>query len=223
VQRVKLCWTLAAGGTVLGLDPPEPACHPDNPLGIGMLDESRSAADRDYPASQIEAPDQPLEQARGTAIPAGFGPVSPWWRSRQRHAGTYDAAWQANRHPLLPENFDEHFWQAAAPGMVIEPWLEGDERITLGNLTAIQPVFETALPGIRLVLRVHRPGEHYEDRELALDGVHFDLRDDALDCFITWRVHFPLNEATLARLVLRAVDMGYRRLKRPMFKSASQP
>jgi hypothetical protein len=215
VQRVKLCWTLASGGPTLGLDPPEPKVHLDNPLGAGLLDEGRTARDRSYAAPQIEALHQPIAEIGAAAEPAGFGPLSPWWRPRLRHAGTYDETWRDHRHPLLPEDFDDRFWQVAPPGMVIEPWLQGDERILLGNLSVQHRLLDTVLPSFRLVVRVHPPSGGYEDRELALDGVHFDLRDDRLDCFLTWRVRFPLNDAGMARLVLRAVDMQYRHLPRP--------
>jgi hypothetical protein len=70
------------------------------------------------------------------------------------------------------------------------------------------------LPRIRMVVRVHRPGAAAEDRELALDGVQFDLREGGAECQLTWRTHFPLPEAARAAMSLRATDMQYRRLPR---------
>ena len=212
--RVPLCWQLAGGGTLLGLDQSDPASeHPDNPLGAGLLDRNRSKPVA-YRAPQIESVDHPAGSSLEQAHPVGFGLIPPWWRLRRRHAGTYDPAWQRDRHPLLPLDFDDRFWQAAHPDMVVSPWLEGDEAFALTNLLADRPRFEGRLPGVRVVVRVHRDRASVEDRALALDGVHFDLRDGRRDCFLTWRVCFPLEDAVHARLVVRDTGMDYRRRPR---------
>lgn len=211
---VPMDWRHAAGGPSLGSPDDEPRPHPDNPLGPGVLDERRAAWDRSWPAAQIEPTDAPLAASRAAAAPAGFGLVPPWWPCRLRHAGAYDAVWRESRHPLLPEDFDDRFWQAAAPGMVVEPWLEGGAPFTLTNLHPVHAELSGFLPRIRMVVRVHRPGAAAEDRELALDGVQFDLREGGAECHLTWRTHFPLPEAARAAMSLRATDMQYRRLPR---------
>ncbi len=73
------------------------------------------------PAPTIEAADAPITRWDAMPPPAGFGPVPPWWRPRQQHAGTYDEAWLAERHPLLPRDFDERFWHCARPASSRRP------------------------------------------------------------------------------------------------------
>jgi hypothetical protein len=48
--------------------------------------------------------------------PAGFGPIACHWQPRVGFAGTYGDAWVANRLPLLPDDFDDRFFQSA-PGI----------------------------------------------------------------------------------------------------------
>ncbi|MFD1745662.1 DUF2169 domain-containing protein [Rhizobium helianthi] len=82
--------------------------------------------------------------------PAGFAPVSPFWKDRAALAGTYDDDWFNTRHPLLPHNFDYSFWQAAPRDQIAEPWPEGHEPFELTNLL---PGFESlkgSLPGLAL-------------------------------------------------------------------------
>ena len=219
-RSVPLDWALAYGGPTLGLPDDElpPPMMPDNPLGIGVIDPARTATDRDYPAPQIEWADMPIrsfDASEPAPVPAGFGLASPWWPCRLRHAGTYDEQWLEHRHPLLPEDFDDRFWQSAPPGMVVEPWLQGDESFVLSNLHPDHPRLSGLLPRSRMVVRVHLPQAAMEDRELALDSLQFDLRPGLSECQITWRARFPLPDAQLAQLVLRETDMEYRRLRRP--------
>lgn len=223
---VPLDWALAHGGPTLGL--PDDALPlsplPDNPLGIGVIDPLRTASDRDYPAPQIEWADRAIQSPTASAVafvPAGFGLVPPWWPCRLRHAGTYDERWREHRHPLLPEDFDDRFWQSAAPGMVVEPWLEGDEGFVLTNLHPDYPRLTGFLPGLRMVVRLHLPQAAMQDRELALDSLQFDLRPGMAECQLTWRVRFPLPKAQLAQLVLRDTDMDYRRRRRSKLPGAA--
>ena len=219
-RSVPLDWALAYGGPTLGLpdnESPSPVML-DNPLGIGVIDLLRTAIDRDYPAPQIEWADAPIQSFNASEVapaPAGFGLASPWWPCRLRHAGTYNEQWLEHRHPLLPEDFDDRFWQSAPPKMVVEPWLQGDESFILSNLHPDYPRLSGFLPRSRMVVRVHLPRAVVEDRELALDSLQFDLRPGLFECQITWRTRFPLPDARVAQLVLRDTDMEYRRLRRP--------
>ncbi|MFD1743836.1 DUF2169 domain-containing protein, partial [Rhizobium helianthi] len=47
-----------------------------------------------------------IRSIRDRPQPAGFAPLSPFWKDRAVLAGTYDDDWVANRHPLLPHDFD---------------------------------------------------------------------------------------------------------------------
>ncbi|KAB0677368.1 DUF2169 family type VI secretion system accessory protein [Aureimonas leprariae] len=188
---VPLDWRLAAGGRLPAANEQAPdGVHRFNGVGCGIVDDERFRETPNVEAPQIEAPDRPVASPHGEDVPEGFGPVSPFWEWRTRHAGTYDDAWLAERHPLLPRDFDFRFWQCAHPDLIADPWLRGDEPFHLRNLVKRYPDLVGRLPGIRLKVEVddatHGP--------LALDGVHFDLRPSVGRVFLTWRIAFPWSE-----------------------------
>ena len=45
--------------------------------------------------------------------PAGFGPIAAHWQPRAASRGTYDERWKRDRQPLLPDDFDDRFYQCA--------------------------------------------------------------------------------------------------------------
>lgn len=185
---VAIDWRLAAGGhDAFRVSDPDA----DNPIGCGRVGPQETWRDQLVPAAQISA--EPA--VAPTDAPAGLGPIPPFWRLRARHAGTYDEAWQSNRHPLLPGDFDPRFWQCAPEDQIIRPWLRGDEGYRLTNL---HPVYSQAvgrLPKLRFTVKTDEGGWH----PLNLDGVQFDWRQDAL-LLMTWRARFPLPEAQGVKL-----------------------
>jgi hypothetical protein len=204
-RSVALQWRHAFGGPVMDGD----GVHPDNPLGPGLLDARHGDPERPLPAHQLEDPDRPVVNWREhAAAPQCFAPIPPWWRPRQRHAGTYDEAWMVTRHPLLPEDFDPRFWQCAPPDMVITPHLVGDEGYELANLHPEIRVARGVLPGVAMAVHcadgdAGSTGWH----RLALDGLHFDFRDGEARIALTWRTRFPLNRPQRAVLTLAARRM----------------
>jgi hypothetical protein len=201
---VPLDWTRAWGGAGDGGDAADAV--PANPAGCGIVDPRCTDEAVKIPAPSITAPDGTALDWRKRYEPQGFGPIAPFWRPRQRHAGTYDDAWIAGRHPLLPEDFDPLFWQCAHPDLIVRPWLEGHEDYTLENLHAELPLAQGRLPGVTLGVRCER-----EDRDewivANLDGVHFDWREDDR-VLLTWRARFPLPEAGETRLTLNRVILA---------------
>ena len=167
-----------------------------------MVGRAGPAFDRLWPAPQIEAPDDSITDWNSDPAPAGFGPISPFWQPRQCHAGTYDQTWVDHRHPLLPDDFDERFWQCTPPDQVITPWLRGTERFELRNLHAEHARLSGALPGIMLGATIERPGMAMERVGLNLDGVHFDLRPDWERVVLTWRVRVPMPQRTGSRVTV---------------------
>jgi hypothetical protein len=54
---------------------------------------------------------------------------------RVKFAGTYDEKWQAERSPLLPEDFDDRFYQSSPVDQQSAQFLKGGEEVELLNLT----------------------------------------------------------------------------------------
>lgn len=189
-DSIPIDWRRAAGGAAaIGDTDPDP----DNPIGCGRIGPPETWQGRPIPAPQISARPAPSPSDE----PAGLGPVPPFWRPRQRHAGTYDEAWQAGRHPLLPEDFDPRFWQCAPEDQIARPFLRGDEAYRLTNLHPEFPQATGWLPGLRFAVRIDDGGP----MPLNLDGVQFDWRETAL-LLLTWRARFPLPEAQGVKLRL---------------------
>lgn len=209
VVATPLTWTLAFGGEwPLRSGQAGPAeRHAENELGVGMLDLHHSPKDRSLPAPRIEAVDDPVVDWRGMHQPQGFAPVPPWWSPRQRHVGTVDDRWIAERHPILPEDFDFHFWQCAPPDQVVEPWLRGDEVIELAHLHPRHAMLRMRLPALALTAEVRGADGAARRAPLVLDGVHIDLRAGRSAVDLTWRTAFACEDADVA-ITLEAHRIG---------------
>ncbi|NKN37391.1 DUF2169 domain-containing protein [Agrobacterium sp. a22-2] len=206
---VPLSWSRSYGGPVPGTGDPDTETAPDaeayNPLGRGIVNLNMGPHAVPVPAPQVTAAGVALDW-RERVEPQGIGPISPWWRFRQQHAGTYDENWLNERHPLLPKDFDPRFWQCAHPDLVAIPYLAGNESYRLENLHPTRPVASGALPDITLGIHCmqHETGEW---QMLNLDGVHFDWRTEER-VLLTWRIRFPLQNAADVRLTLTRVRLS---------------
>jgi hypothetical protein len=187
VPHVPLDWRLAFGGR-LGHEAIEA-----NPVGIGLVDESRFRERSEWPAPQIEDENLPIRAVSDRPTPAGLAPISPFWLDRADLAGTYDDEWLEKRHPLLPTDFNFSFWQAAPKDQVAEPWLTGNEAFELHRLLPHFETLEGFLPDISLRVELDQ-GRGVQWSPLVLDGVHFDMRPGIGRVFLTWRIGFPWPE-----------------------------
>lgn len=213
-SSVPICWSKAYGGQIPGTGDPENETPADvearNPLGCGIVNLDMPWDHTPVAAPQITLPGEKLNWREPT-VPQGMGLVSPWWRSRQQYAGTYDDTWLNDRHPLLPKDFDARFWQCAHPDLIATPWLEGNEEYLLENLHPELSFAKGALPDVKLGVHCRRE-DCGEWHLLDLDGVFFDWRGDSR-VVLTWRTRFPLHDAgetvlTLSRVVLRSDKSG---------------
>jgi hypothetical protein len=104
-----------------------------NPVGTGYV-ASEVAADG-VPVPNVEYPDRPVTGWKDRPVPAGFGPVCAHWQPRGRLAGTYDERWQRDRFPLLPDDFDDRYYQCAPLDQQAPQFLTGGEPVVLLNVT----------------------------------------------------------------------------------------
>lgn len=185
VAEVALCYTKASGGRMIG--DPDGDVDPRNPIGAHLLHPDFTPSGRAYKAAQIESRAEPIRDWRGPhTAPQGFGPMAPWWRSRQRFAGTYDDEWQRKVHPRLPTDFDYRFYNCAHPDLASPDFLTGGEIVELRNLTpsgdlAFQVPTETPFARFSFT----------DGREVMaamnLDGLHMDFRTQPHRVTLTWR------------------------------------
>lgn len=183
-ETMPLTWENAFGGLDDSHDNPKRHdALADNPVGKGFLaaHSKRSASDVLLP--NIEHPSHPVNAPHERVPAVGFGAIPPVWEARRRYAGTYDDAWVAERCPLLPDDFDDRFLQAAPPALTATDYLQGNETVMLLGMTAEGRLqFDLGARAPTIGVRFNRTGVRTEPR---LEGIHFDT--DARQFHVTWK------------------------------------
>jgi len=115
---------------------PNPSRHgleQRNPVGTGFAISGRKERLEDLPLPNLEDPRNLIRSWRDKPEPAGFGFIGHGWVPRKDYTGTYDEAWQKERCPLLPLDFDEFFFNGAYPDLIARPHLSGWESVQIVN------------------------------------------------------------------------------------------
>jgi hypothetical protein len=202
-ERMPLVWERAFGGT----DETEkgPVAEPRNPVGRGFRARDSVKALDGMPLPNVEDPGVPITGWRDAPPPAGFAPVAAHWQPRASYAGTYDAAWEKNRAPYLPADFDARFFQVAPAGLVAPGYLTGGELVDLRGVTPTGTL-RFLLPTVRLRV-TYRLDSGEEQRTPVLDTVV--LEPDANRMMLVWRSVLATDKKSLkVREVEAAVDGG---------------
>jgi hypothetical protein len=110
-----------------------------------------------------------------------------------RFVGTYDEAWQSERAPYLPADFDKRFLNMAHPDMVAEGYLKGGEPV---SIVGMHPSGE---------LQVHLPkvdmkstvlvGSVEHQTQLNLETILFE--PNKLRMSMVWRAALPCDKNVL--------------------------
>lgn len=164
-------------------DPSKPSFEQRNPAGVGF--------------TSIEGQLLPNVEEAGTNLrkrPAGFGPIAPHWQPRLQYAGTYDDAWQKERCPLLPHDFDDRFFLSSPEDQRSKTPLKGGEFVELYNLT----------PGGLLTFRLPRVALGFET--WFFDGQRVGhrgelhtiiLEPDVPRVVLVWHTHLQCHDRVL--------------------------
>jgi len=161
--------------------------------GQGFYSTKTKAKLAGKPLPLIEDPRHLVRSPEDHPQPVGFGFYHRSWQPRAACAGTYDNAWRVERSPRHPKDFDFRFYNGAHPDLQAEGYLQGNELVTLTNLTP-EGHIQFALPGIRpacLVKRIEQPQE--QKIPMNLDTVF--IEPDERTISMVWR-----GNATLAEL-----------------------
>lgn len=150
---------------------------PENPHGRGWHPAGAVAQGDALP--NIELPDAPILQHDDTPAPATFSPLPQTAPSRLRWLGRFDAAWERERFPALPDDTNPRWFDGVAPDQCRDGYWRGDEPWQASGMHPEHADIGGTLPGLRPRLLVQRHNLDF--------GVHRPATDDD-----------PVTEATLA-------------------------
>ncbi len=193
-ESMPLVYERAFGG-VHQVDPdkPEILAEERNPIGVGFRGKRKPKEMAGTPLPNLEDPAQPIKKPGDLVAPAGFGFVSPSWLPRRIFAGTYDEAWQKKRAPILPEDFDSRFFNAAHPDLVFDRYLEGGEPVQVKNACSDGPL-KFRIPRCEIDLEATIAGR-IEPLDSNLETVLIEPDEGRL-C-LTWRAALPCDKQAL--------------------------
>lgn len=165
-----------------------PAYRP-NPVGRGYLAYDDRRHIEDSPLPNTEAPDQPIQTPYDDYRPMAFGPVARNWLPRSDWGGTYDDHWQEHHKPLLPDDFDERYYQCAPQDQWID-YPRGGEAVTL---TGLDPEGETrlTLPRRKVPMQVIFANGDRHNLNPVIDTLVIDPTHRRLT--LTWRARVGLR------------------------------
>ncbi len=157
-----------------------------NPAGTGAAEKKAHLENTRAP--NVKVPGSIWSLGRRSAL-AGFGPIAPHWAARSRYAGTYDEAWQRERRPLLPRDFDTRFYQCAPEDQQFPRFLRGGEAVLLQNLTPSER-FRFRLPFVSLAFTTRFQGESVQHRG-QLHSVTIEPGEGRL--VMVWQTSLPCH------------------------------
>jgi hypothetical protein len=147
--KMPLCYERAFGGVDRGSDDPGRDWYWANPVGVGFVTSvSRTTHLR---APNVEYPGELITSWDARPRPAGLGVLASHWQERARFAGTYDKAWENDRFPLLPLDYDLRHNQAVPQDQQATGFLVGGERGAVTNMTP-SGTMRFTLPTVKLLL-----------------------------------------------------------------------
>lgn len=192
-ERLPIAYEHAYGGmsddgTVVALQ---------NPAGVGVARRPSDLVGKSAP--RIEHPSFPLTSATDRYPSSmGYGAIAPHWWPRFKYAGTLDARWREERMPLLPEDYDPRYGNAAHPSLQFdEPLAPGDPIAVVGM--SLEPL-GFALPALAAEVRARfDTGERVSVRP-AIDTVIVLPGERRVE--IVTRAAFPVGRG---RRILREI------------------
>lgn len=121
---------------------------------------------------------------QGAAL-ASYGPVTRSNGDRAKLAGANGGDWFTHHWPRLSENCPWDYFNAAAPEMQVDGYLQGDEDIVLNELHPRHENFRARLPGLKVRCFLKHVGGDATEVDMNLDTLWLDAASDTL--VMVWR------------------------------------
>jgi hypothetical protein len=197
VHEVPLRWENAYGGEIAKGPDKDGKTTLDtderNPLGCGKIDPEWTDHTKPVRAPQIEAKDESITVPYQSCYPQNLGPLPPAWLPRRPLGGTYDLNWIDTIWPAWPADYDFAYHNSAHPDLIVKPYLEGHERVSLMGLADWARIVAFDLPGEEVFVDFVTEGGGAERKRMNLDTVFLDIASPARRdwrIFLSWRVNF---------------------------------
>ena len=196
-----LVWDRAFGGIDRSNpDPAKQGAELRNLVGTGYTRSGRSAAEG-LRLPNLEDPRSLIASLSDRPPPIGCGSVGRGWQPRISRAGTYDKRWRTGRCPLLPEDFNDLFFQSAPDDQQLSA-VEGMSVRCL-NLTRAGGLSFRVPRGEVTISFLMKTGP--QRLVGVLDTVI--IEPDERRLLLTWRASVPLGRK---RSHLRAIEIDAR-------------
>jgi len=178
----------------------------ENLSGKGFISNKHKSGIENIPLPNIEDSNCLISSYKDKPEkPAGMGVYSKLWRSRLKHAGTFNDDWRKNKSPNMPEDFDPLYYNAAHPDMQINGYLSGNETIILENLTTYpNSRYEFNLPEVSIKTTIIKKFEYEyseslkktpdESKEIIMNIDTLCIIPDEKKILITWRGKEQLSD-----------------------------
>ena len=190
-EAMPLVWERAFGGT--GQKGRELLAESRNPVGAGFHVPGGEAPLDNLRLPNLEDPGGLISSWKQRPAPVGFAPICPHWQPRLSYAGTYDEAWQQQRAPYLPTDFDMRFCQVAPPALVAPGYLQAGALVEARGVSA-SGVLRVALPPVRVEVT------YVVDRVPQVRPANLDtvvIEPDECRVVLVWRAVLPCDKKAL--------------------------
>lgn len=201
-QTMPMVYEKAFGGMHL-VDGRVDSVEVRNPVGCGYAGSRRSRDMNGVPLPNLEDPAHLIRQVSDCPPPVCFGFSSPAWMPRAAFAGSYDEAWQSQRAPYLPEDFDSRFFNMAHPDLVCQDYLRGGEPVSISGMHP-DGEMNFNLPRIELVSDLQL--------DAGADRLNFQLETVLLEpnqyrLSMHWKAAYACDKRTQK---IKQIDVGLR-------------
>ena len=203
--KIPIRYEFANGGTVK--NPDYDPQHPNekkpflryatyNPVGVGVYHKSMLETNTPLRAPQIEAMNESLNKVNLQNPPQGFGFIGRSWQPRIQKAGTFDEKWSKEKHPVMPNDYQEAYNNAAHPDLQLEGYFEPFDKIIFHNLVKDRYEQSFTIPNFYFKVEVEEVFAS-EPYFLDIDTVVVDLMEDNMTknaVYISYRKRIPAGE-----------------------------
>ena len=162
-----------------------------NPVGTGWVGPKTGAELNDMAAPTLERLNSPVKSPSGKYDPVALSAVARHWHPRTKYVGTYDAHWQKEIFPFLPEDFDDQFHQCAPEDQQI-PYPKGGEEVVLLNMMIGRERVRFKLPKLdNMQVRILRKDYSVVTQNAVVDTLYFEPEEERFSA--VWRVSVPIQ------------------------------